>query len=437
MHKGRKTSMSRLSRSLTLAAVSLAAIVAAQGSAQAGAFAIREQSASAQGYSFAGVASGSGNLSSMFWNPAVITMAPGWQTELSLSLIIPRVEINPLPSVPTFVFGGSGDIGQDAIVPASYNSYQINDMLWVGLSSTSPYGLVTDPRDNWAGQAYSRSSKIFSLNVNPVVGIKINDWISVAAGPSLQYFDIRLKRAAAITPGAPSVTLDGDDIGFGFTAGVTLTPFAGTTIGIGYRSQIDHELEGTVTSPAGRIPISSDLTTPDQLTIGISQVITPALTVHAGFEWTNWSVLETPLVVGPGGTIVTDLPLNYDDGFFYSLGFDYKLTDQLTLRAGLAYEESPIDTEVRSTRLPDNDRIWASVGASYQWNNKLSFDIAYTHIFAKETDIRILPGHQDYEEGLPFVADVDAAVDIVSVGLRYRWDDPAVAIPAAPIVRKY
>ena len=429
--------MSRLSRSLTLAAVSLAAIVAAQGSAQAGAFAIREQSASAQGYSFAGVASGSGNLSSMFWNPAVITMAPGWQTELSLSLIIPRVEINPLPSVPTFVFGGSGDIGQDAIVPASYNSYQINDMLWVGLSSTSPYGLVTDPRDNWAGQAYSRSSKIFSLNVNPVVGIKINDWISVAAGPSLQYFDIRLKRAAAITPGAPSVTLDGDDIGFGFTAGVTLTPFAGTTIGIGYRSQIDHELEGTVTSPAGRIPISSDLTTPDQLTIGISQVITPALTVHAGFEWTNWSVLETPLVVGPGGTIVTDLPLNYDDGFFYSLGFDYKLTNQLTLRAGLAYEESPIDTEVRSTRLPDNDRIWASVGASYQWNNKLSFDIAYTHIFAKETDIRILPGHQDYEEGLPFVADVDAAVDIVSVGLRYRWDDPAVAIPAAPIVRKY
>ncbi len=428
--------MSRLSRSLTLAAVSLAAIIVSQGGAQAGAFAIREQSASAQGYSFAGVASGSGNLSSMFWNPAVITKAPGWQTELSLSLIIPRVEINPLPSVPTFVFGDSGDIGQDAIVPASYNSYQINDMLWVGLSSNSPYGLVTDPRDNWAGQVYSRSSKIFSLNVNPVVGIKINDWISVAAGPSLQYFDIRLKRAAAVTPGAPSVTLDGDDIGFGFTAGVTLTPFAGTTIGIGYRSQIDHELEGTISSPAGRIPISSDLTTPDQLTIGLSQMITPAFTVHAGFEWTNWSVLETPLVVGPGGRVVTDLPLNYDDGFFYSLGFDYRLTDQLTLRAGVAYEQSPIDTEIRSTRLPDNDRIWASVGASYQWNNKLSFDIAYTHIFTKETDIRILPGHQDYE-GLPFVADVDAAVDIVSVGLRYRWDDPAVAIPAAPIVRKY
>ncbi len=48
----------------------------------------------------------------------------------------------------------------------------------------------------------------------------------------------------------------------------------------------------------------------------------------------------------------------------------------------------------------------------------------------------IVPGHQDYE-GLPFVADVNSDVDIVSVGLRYRWDDPVVAIPAAPIVRKY
>jgi long-chain fatty acid transport protein len=430
--------MSRLSRPLTLAAVSLAALVAAQGGAQAGGFAVREQSATAQGLSFAGAASGSGYLSSIFWNPAVITMMPGWQTDASLSLIVPRVDINPLPSVPTFALGGSGDIGQDALVAASYNSYQINDMLWVGLSATSPYGLVTDPRENWSGQVYSRSSRVFSVNVNPVLGVKLNDWFSVAVGPSLQYFDIKLKRAAGVAPGAPSVILDGDDIGFGFTAGVTITPFAGTTIGLGYRSRIEHGLEGTVAipGPTGIIPISADLSTPDQLTIGLSHAFTPALTVHAGFEWTNWSILETPLVTGPGGVVVTDLPLNYDDGYFYSLGFDYKLNDQLTLRAGLAYEESPIDTEIRSTRLPDNDRIWASVGASYQWNSKLSFDLAYTHIFTKETDIRIVPGHQDFE-GLPFLADVDSNVDIVSVGLRYRWDDPVVAIPAAPIVRKY
>ena len=436
--------MSRFNRISTLAAVSLAALISAQGGAQAGGFAIREQSATAQGYSFAGAASGSGGLSSMFWNPATITMAPGWHSEWHLSLIVPRVDINPLPGTPTAIFGSSGDIGQDAIVPTGFSSYQINDRFWVGVSSSAPYGLVTDPRQNWAGQIYSRSSKVFSLNVNPIVGVKVNDWLSLAVGPSLQYFDIRLKSAVTPAPNAPSAILEGDDIGFGFTAGATITPFAGTTIGIGYRSRIDHELEGTFSIPAGvggvpvnrQIPINADLTTPDQVTIGLSQMITPALTVHLGFEWTNWSILEEPLVLGPGGAVVRTLPLNYDDGFFYSAGFDYKLNNQWTLRAGVAYEESPIDTEIRSTRLPDNDRIWLSVGAGYQWSDKLSFDIAYTHIFTKETDIRITPGHQDYL-GVPFLADVDAAVDIVSVGLRYRWDDPKVAIPAVPLVRKY
>lgn len=436
--------MSRFHRISTLAAVSLAALISAQGGAQAGGFAIREQSATAQGYSFAGSASGSGGLSSMFWNPATITMAPGWHSEWHLSLIVPRVDINPLPGTPTAIFGSSGDIGQDAIVPTGFSSYQINDRFWVGLSSSAPYGLVTDPRQNWAGQIYSRSSNVFSLNVNPIVGVKVNDWLSLAVGPSLQYFDIRLKSAVTPAPNAPSAILEGDDIGFGFTAGATITPFAGTTIGIGYRSRIDHELEGTFSLPAGvggvpinrEIPINADLTTPDQVTIGLSQMITPALTVHLGFEWTNWSILDEPLVLGPGGAVVRTLPLNYDDGFFYSAGFDYKLNNQWTLRAGLAYEESPIDTEIRSTRLPDNDRIWLSVGAGYQWSDKLSFDIAYTHIFAKETDIRITPGHQDYL-GVPFLADVDASVDIVSVGLRYRWDDPKVAIPAVPLVRKY
>ncbi|MXQ12520.1 OmpP1/FadL family transporter [Microvirga makkahensis] len=442
--------MSRFNRSLSLAAVSLAALMAAQGGAQAGAFGLREQSATAQGFSFAGAASGSGGLSSMYWNPAVITMAPGWQSEWHASLIIPRVDINPLPSVPTFAVGASGDIGQDAIVPASYGSYQINDMLWVGVSTSSPYGLVTDPRTNWSGQLYSRSSKIFSVNVNPVLGVKVNDWFSFAVGPSLQYFDITLKRAvpfpgapaaSAVFPGAPSAALEGDDIGFGFTAGVTITPFAGTTIGLGYRSQVEHELEGTLSAPFGsigpfaRLPITAKLKTPDQVTIGISQAITPDMTVHAGFEWTNWSVLETPLVIGPAGAAVTDIPLNYDDGFFYSLGFDYQINDRWIVRAGVAYEESPIDTEIRSTRLPDNDRIWASIGLGYRWNDQLSFDVAYTHIFSKDTDIRILPGHQDFEE-LPFVADVDSSVDIISAAVKYRWDNPARAIPA-PIVRKY
>lgn len=443
--EGRKLSMSRFSRSMTLAAVSLAALAAAATGASAGGFAVREQSATAQGYSFAGAASGSGGLSSMFWNPATITMAPGFQSEWHASVIIPDVQINPLPPTPTLGFGGSGDIGQDAIVPSSYKSYQVNDYLWVGFASSAPFGLVTDPRQNWAGQVYSRSSRIFSANLNPIVGIKVNEWLSFGAGPMIEYFDVRLKNATSPGPAASSLILEGDDWGFGFTAGVNITPFAGTSIGIGYRSSINHELEGTLAAPAGvfpfaplgtQFPIKAKLNTPDQVTVGLSQAITPAMNLHLGFEWTNWSRVKAPAIVGPTGAPVSDLPLNYEDGYFYSIGADYRVNDRLLVRAGVAYEQSPIDTEVRSTRLPDNDRYWASVGATYLWDEKLSFDLSYTYIWAKDTRINILPGHQDFVAPLAFVADVDSSVNIVSAAIRYRWDDPAKPIPA-PIVRKY
>jgi long-chain fatty acid transport protein len=445
--------MKRFHRSLAAATVSLTALMTLGGGALAGGFAVREQSAQAQGMSFAGAASGSGGLGSMFWNPATITMNPGWQSQYSASVIIPTAEIQPLPGTsPLLGTIPSGDIGQDAIVVSGYSSIQVNDWLWIGNSSGAPYGLVTKPRDVWAGQVYSRSSKIMTFDVNPILGFKVNDWLSFAFGPEIQYFDVKLKRALSPAATAGNAILEGDNIGIGWTAGVTITPWAGTVLGVGFRSSIHHELDGSV-KPGGNlyIPIEAKLNLPETVTVGLTQTIWPHLRVNLGFEWANWSRLGTQAVVAtetiPGlalrGAPVTSLALNYKDGHFYSAGLEYDWNERLTVRGGLAYEDSPITDAIRSTRLPDNDRIWASLGATYRWNEKLSFDLAYTHIFVKNTPIRIVPGHQDFIPapvalgGLPLVADVDARVDIVSVGLKYRWDTPSVPIPAAPVVRKY
>ncbi|NNC01113.1 transporter, partial [Corallococcus exiguus] len=119
--------MKRMTRPLTLATVSLAALVCAQGGALAGAFGLREQSATGLGEAFAGVAAGSAGVSSMYWNPATITMSPGWQFETHASGIMPRSDITPVAAVPSsfLALGKSGDIALDAILPASYASIQI------------------------------------------------------------------------------------------------------------------------------------------------------------------------------------------------------------------------------------------------------------------------------------------------------------------------
>lgn len=439
--------MSRLTRSLTLAAVSLAALISAQEGAQAGAFGLREQSATGQGMSFAGVAAGSAGISSQYWNPATITMAPGWQMEFHGSAILPRTTVTPVYTVPSGLaaLGGSGDIGLDAALPSSYASFQINDRLWVGMYTGAPYGLVTKPNPVWAGQLYARTTSVFSLEAMPTIGYKVNDWLSVGAGVRAQYFKVRYFSAVGPTPTAPSpfaasAGLEGDSVGFGYSLGATLTPFAGTSIGIGFRSAVEHELDGNFQYFG--VPIRANLVLPESVSVGLSQRIGDSFTLNATAEWTNWSRLGFPRVFNAAtGNLLASapyLPLAYDDGWFFSVGGEYQINPAWAVRAGIGYEISPIDVTSRNPRLPDSDRLWLSVGTTYNWSDQLSFDLGYTHIFAVgNTDINIAPGNPTFAtRGVVFAANVDAEVDIISASIKYRWDNPKQAIPA-PIVRKY
>lgn len=420
-----------------LAGASALALTVASSAALAGAFGIREQSATAQGQAYAGAASGSGGLSSMFWNPATVTMQPGWNSQISASLI--NLDADVRPGAGTFPFLGdrpSGNIGQAAVVPASYSSYQLNDRVWLGLSGTAPFGLVTKPDYNWSGQIYSRTSRIVSLNFSPIVGIKVTDWLSIAVGPTIEYFDVQLKRATSPALNAPSAIVRGDDVGVGVTAGLTITPVAGTVFGLGYRSSVHHELDGTINPGTGAIiPIRAKVNMPDQINVGLTQSISPNFRLNLGYEWANWSRIGTIAYVGAPGLVAT-LPLKFQDGHHVSVGGEYDLNPQWTVRGGVGYEWTPITDRDRSTALPDADRVWASVGASYRWSQKLTVDFAYSHAFLGEAPVRIVPGNAQYISPAAFVAEAQGSVDIVSASLRYRWDDPKVAQPAA-IIRKY
>ena len=434
-------------RSALLGTIAAGALLAGLVEVQAGAFALREQGAWAQGLGFAGVAAGAGGLSAMYWNPATITMNPGWQNQWNVSGIIPYARLNPVAPTPTIGLGASGNLAESALVPATYTSYQFNDYLWLGLSVNAPFGLSTTNPFTWAGQTYGRTSQVKAIGVTPTIGIRINDYISLGFGLQIMKFETRLTSALATIPNSPGLELTGHDTSVGATAGVTFTPFAGTDIGVGYRSQVRQDLKGELGLeagipglPKGSYRIRSSLTLPDQVTVGIRQRITPDLSLMAGFEWTNWSKFGTfPVCLQSTGVCPAALALafRYRDGYFVSGGAEYRFNPALTLRAGVAYEKSPITNAIRSVRLPDSDRVWVSAGGSYKLSEKLSIDVAYSHIFGRSPDVRITSLANPAFNGLPFVATGRAHVDIVSVGVNYRWDDPKVVATNLPLVRKY
>ena len=429
-------------RKILLTGVAAGSIMAATGAAQAGGFALREQSAGGMGAAFAGVAAGAGGLSAMFWNPATLTNNPGIQTSAVLTGILPYSNITPNASKSatlvaiTTTSAATGDIAQDALLPAGYASWQVMDKLWVGLSINTPFGLVTQNPNLSTGRFYGLTSKVASIDVAPTVAYQVTDWLSVGAGVRVMNFKVRLTGATS----TGLAILQGDDTAYGFTGGVTLKPWTGGEIGLGYRSAISPKLSGTLTT-AAVTDITSNMKLPEQITVGLRQQITNDFTLLAGYEWTGWGSFSRFPVLTTTGATATTLSFDYRDSWYASLGGEYKWNKDLTLRAGLGFEKSPVTDATRSVRLPDSDRTWATLGASYSLNNKLSLDASYAHLFAKSGSINVVAGnpslitHPIYG-AFNYVASTRGHVDIISLALTYRWDDPSPKASNKALVTK-
>jgi long-chain fatty acid transport protein len=375
----------------------------------------------------------------MFWNPAAVGQFNGFNTESSYSIVLPDTEVTALPGSTLLLAGApanSGDIGKDAIVPATYLSYQLSPQLVLGVSLNAPFGLTTKPDNRfWAGYSQATTSKIKTYNLQPVLAYRINEGLIVAAGLQIERIEGTLKSAAlpfgGVTPTTPNAVVDADDTAVGFTAGILWNATRSTTVGLGFRSSIDHNLEGNFSvngagAALGSAGVQAGLKTPETVTLSLRQALTPQLTGLASVEWSNWSRLQSLDIVcttatpalgctAPGVTRQS-LALGWHDGWFISGGLEYAATQALTLRTGVAWERSPIqDADERTVRVPDADRIWASIGASWRFSYNTSIDVAYSHIFIEDARI------DRTESTIRLLADVDSHADIISVGLKYRF----------------
>ena len=291
-----------------------------------------------------------------------------------------------------------------------------------------------------------------TLNITPTVAYKFNDAFSVAAGVSYMSLNARYTGAIPVVSAGPTVAnpttwpvlgMDGSGSAWGFTLGATFKPTTSTEIGLGYRSRMDVDLNGDFQAggaySALATPVKASLPLPQSVNLGIKQIINPQWTILAGLEWTNWSVLKSPTVInkntgGVHGAFPTGIPFNYQDGWYASLGAEYNWSPNLTLRGGLGYEWSPVKDSERSVRLPDNDRLWTSLGLGYKLNDQLNLDFGYTHIFPKSTKVTINSANANYKlsgnVGFDALfsnlnANADTHIDIISLGLTYRFDTPA------------
>ena len=395
------------------------ASLSATAEVDAGAFAVRQQSAYGHGASFAGIAAG-GSLSSMFWNPASLSDVQGIEVEATGAGVFAdaHVKLDPQPAL-GLPGSDEGNVAQHAVIPSGYAAYRLNERVVLGIGINSPFGLTTkyDGDSILSQTGIAGKSEITSVNVNPAVSVAMTDWLALAVGVQVQYFDARLTRQALGPLGIS--TLKGDDVAFGLTAGIRITPLPGTEIGLGYRSFIDHKLDGQLeTATAGVFDVDYDgVDLPDIVTLGMRQRITDRFRVMAGAEWSNWSRFDSVAI--EGGPAPIDLPFGYQDGWFFSLGGELDVTPRASARAGVGYDRSPIGDDVRTYRLPYSDALSFAVGASYRHDDRLSFDLGYSFAILEDAEIPAAGAGGPDVNG-PFSGDADSDVHYISIAIKLR-----------------
>lgn len=274
-------------------------------------------------------------------------------------------------------------------------AYKVTPDVSVGFSFATPFGSSLKWGEEWEGKEMVQTMKLKALLFQPMISVKLADWMSV--GGSYIYTKGTVDWDRAITKLNGTMNIDGVATGHGFGLGFYFRPNEKLDISVAYRSPIDvKEKSGTATfniSPAlysaiglntadGTDKFSAIVPLTDEYTIGATYQITPKWKVSADFNYYGWSTynaltldFENALVGNQTDRTVATAPKNFKNSFSLRFGTQYMITENIAGRLGYYFDESPYDDEnyIPDTPSHNNNAITAGFGFKL---NKFNIDIA-------------------------------------------------------------
>ena len=367
------------------------------------------------------------DVSAIHFNPAGMTLLHGLQTTVAGTYVSLDIDYKGL--------NGARENGRDkpASIPAAFLSYQVNDSLWLGLAITSPYGMRIRYGSDWSENQRGISGSVTTVDINPNIAWKVNDYISIGGGVSALWTHSKIKSGlpakqtqalpAALGGGSLDIPLGGQfeykgsDWMFTYNLGLMVSPTEDLRFGVSYRSSAhvtargDYYIRGNAVMN-GEGDGKGRLQTPETVYISATWKPIQKLRLSGLARWANWKKFENmrfsmdnlsnlhatqgamdlaqsfppALAQGAIGAIQSKLgnvniENNWKAAWLFSLGADLDVTDQWTIRGGVALETDPIKQQnLRTALIPDTKRLWLTCGLSWKPTPKWQVDMAYGHI---------------------------------------------------------
>lgn len=467
--------MDKLKKAQVVIGLSILGILAGFSvNAMAGGFQLFEENVTNLGNAYAGTAAQADDASTEYFNPAGMTHLDNPQAVISGTFIdldinahinsaTSSVILNTTPTPVAFptvaVTGPDNNLepGASNVIPSFHFVYPFDHKWALGFGANAPFGLDTTYPSASPVRFLATDSAITAVNVGPSVAYQFSPHFSIGAGIEDQYLSATFNQMVDF--GTTSFNNKGDNWAWGWHVGGLLQFTPATRLGLTYHSKIVHDVTGdsslTITTPSfiatrfGNITIptatfsetgsfSANITMPDTTDLSFYHDFNAQWAMLAGLDYTRWSRIDsvTANFNGNVSSIVSQavLPFNFRDTWRPSLGVNFKPIEKVTLRTGVAYDESPVpNNESRTFRLPDSNRYWLAFGAQYIINKALTLDAGYSHLFVSNSSANNtlvtngqIPTSIPIVGGIPFTTIENAmgtfSSSVNEVGLQLTWN---------------
>jgi long-chain fatty acid transport protein len=341
--------------------------------------------ATARGNAFTATAD---NPSAIYYNPAGITQLEGTRALLGAYAVTIKTDVDLDAGAS---FSSTNDDWQ--VAPQFFATWKAEQYpIALGLGVYAPYGFALDYPDDTPFRTLAHKGSIQYITINPVLAWQITDSLSVAAGATINYAEVELQRGV-LAPG-DKFRFEGDDVDYGFNAGILWKPHRMHRFGVSYRSATTMDFEGrshlqydgfTVPTPFGPFPVAgvdqsedadASFDFPQNVVFGYAFSPLPDWTFEVNVDWTDWDSLNVVTLQQASGDVA--LPFNWRSSFFYEFGVTKRFDYGVHASAGYIYSENSVPNESFNPIVPDSDRHIFSVGAGQQLE-RFNWDIAYQY----------------------------------------------------------
>lgn len=362
-------------------------------SAHASGYQLNEYSITNLGRSFAGAGVVGDDYSAIAYNPAGMTLKKSG-AQLSFTVAEVASEMKGQNDKQ----GKQTEMDFGVPLPSVYGQYQVNDKWFVGAGVYAPYGLATKYKNSSFIADKARESILEVIDYNISAAYKINSKWSLGASFIARYIYGKMTNNLVVKGMPAKSKFDLDGWTYTGTLGLMYEYDENTRFGLSYKPKSVQRVKGDHTislmTPMGIMnnvypdgKASPDL--PETLLLSAYHKPFEKVAFTGAARFTRWgdSFKEFEMT----STATKGLPAidySWEDTWTISAGMEYYVNDNWTLRLGTAWDQSPTpDNQHRTHRIPDSDRIWASAGLSYRYDN-MQFDLGYAHLFMKKSHIR-------------------------------------------------